>query len=297
MRSIDLKVAAGEVVALIGANAAGKSTTMRLIAGLKRATSGSIRLDGIEIEPLSTPKRVHLGIALVPERGVRFCAITVLENLTMGAYNRADRNHIQHDIDAMFAMFPRLGERRNRRAGLMSGGEQQMGRDRPGVMSKPSCLLLDEPTLRSRSRHRRRDRGDGDAAGAGWMTILLAEQNAAMALGVATGPTFSPRAGFRRRARRNNCVPRRSSSNCISARSLRRPPCVMSATKGRFMLNRRQQGQVAVLTIDRANRRNALGTELMQAFDAAFTGIDRDDSIAAVVVSAGRARLLRRPAT
>ena len=104
--SIDLKVAAGEVVALIGANAAGKSTTMRLIAGLKRATSGSIRLDGVEIEPLSTPKRVRLGIALVPEGRQVFAQSTVLENLTMGAYHRADRNHIQHDIDAMFAMFP-----------------------------------------------------------------------------------------------------------------------------------------------------------------------------------------------
>lgn len=186
LRSVDLKVASGEVVALIGANAAGKSTTMRLIAGLKRATSGSIRLDGVELEPLSTPKRVGLGIALVPEGRQVFAQSTVLENLTMGAYHRADRNDIQHDIDSMFTMFPRLGERRNQRAGSMSGGEQQMVAIARGLMSKPKCLLLDEPTLGlapvivdeiSQTVMRLAREG---------MTILLAEQNAAMALDVAS---------------------------------------------------------------------------------------------------------------
>jgi branched-chain amino acid transport system ATP-binding protein len=186
VRSIDLKVATGEVVALIGANAAGKSTTMRLIAGLKRATSGSIRLDGIEIESLSTPKRVHLGIALVPEGRQVFAQSTVLENLTMGAYHRADRNHIQHDIDAMFAMFPRLGERRNQRAGLMSGGEQQMVAIARGLMSKPTCLLLDEPTLGLAPVIVDEIALTVARLAADGMTILLAEQNASMALGVAT---------------------------------------------------------------------------------------------------------------
>jgi branched-chain amino acid transport system ATP-binding protein len=186
LRAVDLKVSAGEVVALIGANAAGKSTTMRLIAGLKRATSGSIRLDGIEIESLSTPKRVGLGIALVPEGRQVFAQSTVLENLTMGAYHRPDRNDIQHDIDAMFAMFPRLGERRNQRAGSMSGGEQQMVAIARGLMAKPKCLLLDEPTLglapvivEEISLTIMKLAGEG-------MTILLAEQNAAMALDVAS---------------------------------------------------------------------------------------------------------------
>jgi branched-chain amino acid transport system ATP-binding protein len=186
LRAVDLKVAAGEVVALIGANAAGKSTTMRLIAGLKRATSGSIRLDSIEIEPLSTPSRVRLGIALVPEGRQVFAQSTVLENLTMGAYHRPDRNDIQHDINAMFEMFPRLGERRNQRAGSMSGGEQQMVAIARGLMAKPKCLLLDEPTLGlapvivdeiSLTVMRLAREG---------MTILLAEQNAAMALDVAS---------------------------------------------------------------------------------------------------------------
>jgi branched-chain amino acid transport system ATP-binding protein len=186
LRAVDLKVAAGEVVALIGANAAGKSTTMRLIAGLKRATSGAIRLDGVDIEPLSTPKRVRLGIALVPEGRQVFAQSTVLENLTMGAYHRPDRNDIRHDIDAMFAMFPRLGERRLQRVGSMSGGEQQMVAIARGLMAKPKCLLLDEPTLGlapvivdeiSLTIAKLAREG---------MTILLAEQNAAMALDVAT---------------------------------------------------------------------------------------------------------------
>jgi branched-chain amino acid transport system ATP-binding protein len=186
LRAVDLKVSTGEVVALIGANAAGKSTTMRLIAGLKRATSGSIRLDGVEIEPLSTPKRVRLGIALVPEGRQIFAQSTVLENLTMGAYHRPDRNDIQHDIDAMFAMFPRLGERSSQRAGSMSGGEQQMVAIARGLMAKPKCLLLDEPTLGlapvivdeiSLTVLKLAREG---------MTILLAEQNAAMALDVAS---------------------------------------------------------------------------------------------------------------
>jgi branched-chain amino acid transport system ATP-binding protein len=186
LRAIDLKVGIGEVVALIGANAAGKSTTMRLIAGLKRATSGSIRLAGAEIERLSTPRRVGLGIALVPEGRQVFAQSTVLENLAMGAYHRSDRNHIQPDIDAMFAMFPRLGERRSQQAGSMSGGEQQMVAIARGLMSKPKCLLLDEPTLglapvivEEISLTIVKLAQDG-------MTILLAEQNAAMALEVAS---------------------------------------------------------------------------------------------------------------
>jgi branched-chain amino acid transport system ATP-binding protein len=186
LRSVDLSVAAGEVVALVGANAAGKSTTMRLIAGLKRATSGSIRLDGLEIESMSTPRRVGLGIALVPEGRQVFAQSTVLENLVMGAYHRPDRNDIQRDLDATFAMFPRLGERRNQRAGSMSGGEQQMVAIARGLMARPKCLLLDEPTLGlapvvvdeiSRTIVELARQG---------MTILLAEQNAAMALEVAS---------------------------------------------------------------------------------------------------------------
>jgi branched-chain amino acid transport system ATP-binding protein len=186
LRAIDVTVSAGEVVALVGANAAGKSTTMRVIVGLKRASSGSIKLDGVEIGSFSTPKRVDLGIVLVPEGRQLFPQSSVLENLMMGAYHRADRNHIQPDLEAIFEMFPRLAERRNQRAGSMSGGEQQMVAIARGLMAKPKCLLLDEPTLGlapvivdeiSLTISRLAREG---------MTILLSEQNAAMALDVAT---------------------------------------------------------------------------------------------------------------
>jgi branched-chain amino acid transport system ATP-binding protein len=186
LRGIDVSVKAGEVVALVGANAAGKSTTMRVIAGLKRQSSGSIRFDGIEIGSLSTPRRVDLGVMLVPEGRQLFPQSSVLENLMMGAYHRVDRNQIQNDLDMMFAMFPRLSERRNQRAGSMSGGEQQMVAIARGLMAKPKCLLLDEPTLGlapvivdeiSLTIMRLAREG---------MTILLSEQNAAMALDVAT---------------------------------------------------------------------------------------------------------------
>jgi branched-chain amino acid transport system ATP-binding protein len=185
IRGIDLTVGAGEVVALVGSNAAGKSTTMRLIVGLKRATSGSIKFNGDEIGGLSTPQRISRGVVLVPEGRQVFAQSSVTENLVMGAYTRPDRNDIQRDIDAMFAMFPRLAERRNQRAGSMSGGEQQMVAIARGLMAKPKCLLLDEPTLGLAplivdeiSQTITKLARDG-------MTILLAEQNAAMALDVA----------------------------------------------------------------------------------------------------------------
>lgn len=185
LREIDLIVNAGEVVALVGSNAAGKSTTMRVISGLKRLTSGAVRFNGVEIGNLSTPNRVAAGVVLVPEGRQVFARLSVLENLVMGAYHRADRNDIQKDLDEMFAMFPRLAERRNQAAGSMSGGEQQMVAIARGLMARPKCLLLDEPTLGlapvivdeiSLSIANLAQRG---------ITILLTEQNAAMALEVA----------------------------------------------------------------------------------------------------------------
>ena len=182
----DIMVSSGEVVALVGANAAGKSTTLRVIVGLKKATRGAIRFDGENVVSYSTPRRVNLGIVLVPEGRQVFARLTVLENLVMGAYHRADRDHISADLAAMYAMFPRLAERRTQLAGSMSGGEQQMLAIARGLMAKPKCLLLDEPALGlapivveeiSEIIHTLAQSG---------MTILLAEQNAAMALDVAS---------------------------------------------------------------------------------------------------------------
>jgi branched-chain amino acid transport system ATP-binding protein len=182
----DITVSSGEVVALIGANAAGKSTTLRLIVGLKKATRGAIRFDGVDVASYSTPRRVDLGIVLVPEGRQVFARSSVLENLVMGAYHRADRDHIADDLDAMFAMFPPLAERRTQRAGSLSGGEQQMLAIARGLMARPKCLLLDEPTLGLAPVIVDAISETIGALARSGMTILLAEQNAAMALEVAS---------------------------------------------------------------------------------------------------------------
>ena len=176
---------AGEVVALIGANAAGKSTTMRLIAGLKKPTRGAILFNGQDIVELPTPRRVSLGIVLVPEGRQVFVRSSVSENLAMGAYHRPDRNRIEDDLQQAFALFPRLGERRGQRAGSLSGGEQQMLAIARGLMGRPKCLLLDEPTL-GLAPVIVDEIGDTitKLARSG-LAILLAEQNAAVALAVA----------------------------------------------------------------------------------------------------------------
>jgi branched-chain amino acid transport system ATP-binding protein len=176
---------AGEVVALIGANAAGKTTTMRLIAGLKKATRGGITFGGQRVEQLPTRRRVNLGIILVPEGRQVFTHSTVNENLVMGAYHRLDRNHIDGDLDLAFAMFPRLAERRKQRAGSLSGGEQQMLAIARGLMGRPKCLLLDEPTLGLAPLIVDEISNTIRALARSGMPILLAEQNAAMALDVA----------------------------------------------------------------------------------------------------------------
>jgi branched-chain amino acid transport system ATP-binding protein len=176
---------AGEVVALIGANAAGKSTIMRLIAGLKKPTRGAILLDGQNIVETPTPRRVALGIILVPEGRQIFPRSSVIDNLIMGAYHRADRNHIRADLDRAFAMFPRLAERRTQRAGSMSGGEQQMLAIARGLMARPKCLLLDEPTLGLAPLVIDEISDTIRLLAQSGLSILLSEQNAAMALGVA----------------------------------------------------------------------------------------------------------------
>lgn len=182
LKAVSLTVAEGEVVALIGANAAGKTTALRTTLGMKRARSGSIRFRDRDIGALSTPERVRLGLSLVPEGRQVFTKFTVFENLLMGAYHRSDRDAIAPEIDAVFALFPRLAERRGQKAGLMSGGEQQMLAIGRALMGKPRCLLLDEPTLGlAPIIVDEIERIIGELSRDG-MTILLAEQNAAVAL-------------------------------------------------------------------------------------------------------------------
>lgn len=185
LRDVSFSLQEREVVALIGSNAAGKSTTLRTIAGLKKADSGGIGFGGKDVSELPTVERVQSGLVLVPEGRQIFPRLTVHENLLMGAYHRADRDHVDDDLERIFTMFPRLRERRVQRAGSMSGGEQQMLAIGRGLMSRPKVMLLDEPTLglapiiieelgvivRNLARE--------------GLAILLAEQNAMMALGCA----------------------------------------------------------------------------------------------------------------
>jgi len=185
LKAMSLVVGKGEVVALVGANAAGKTTTLRTIMGLKAPSSGTIRLEGSDLGRVPTSERVHRGIVLVPEGRQVFPRFNVTENLLMGAYHRRDRNALDGDFRTLFEMFPRLAERRRQAAGSMSGGEQQMLAIARGLIARPKCLLLDEPTLglapiivQEIGTVIRRLAADG-------LTVLLAEQNAAMALGVA----------------------------------------------------------------------------------------------------------------
>lgn len=186
LKNVSLRLMPGKVVALIGPNAAGKTTTLRTISGLKTPTRGKVILAGADITSLSVPNRVDRGLALVPEGRQVFPEFTVLENLLMGGYRRPDRDHLDAEFDYIFKIFPRLEERKKQKAGSMSGGEQQMLAIGRGLLSKPSCLLLDEPALglapimiKEISIALRELASKG-------LTILLSEQNAAMALDCAS---------------------------------------------------------------------------------------------------------------
>ncbi len=146
LHGVDLDVARGEIVTLIGANGAGKSTLLMTICGSPRARAGSIRLDGEEITSLQTHEIVRRGVAQVPEGRRIFPRMSVFENLQMGAI-LSDPAHFGSDIERVFTMFPRLAERRTQRGGTLSGGEQQMLAIGRALMSRPRLLLLDEPSL------------------------------------------------------------------------------------------------------------------------------------------------------
>ena len=186
LHDLKAKIGAGEEVALIGANAAGKTTTLRTALGLKNLSSGSLRFAGEDVSSLSTHERVGRGLILVPEGRQVFVKFTVAENLLMGAYHRSDRNKVQADLDDVYDLFPRLRERISQKAGSMSGGEQQMLAIGRGLMAKPKCLLLDEPTLGLAPIIVREILDILGKLAAKGMTILLAEQNAAMALDCAS---------------------------------------------------------------------------------------------------------------
>ena len=185
LHGVDLEVAKGEIVALIGANGAGKSTLLMTICGNPRARAGTIRLDGEDITAMPTHEIIRRGVAQVPEGRRIFPRMSVLENLQMGATLAAPA-HFAGDLERVFAMFPRLAERRDQRGGTLSGGEQQMLAIGRALMSRPRLLLLDEPSLGLAPLIVRQIfEVIGRIAREEGMTIFLVEQNAYHALRLA----------------------------------------------------------------------------------------------------------------
>lgn len=185
LQGVSLEVGEGELVALIGANGAGKTTTLRAIAGLARAT-GDITLDGDSLLGKRSHAIARTGVALVPEgRGV-FAQLTVDENLAMGAYPRGDHAAIANDRERVLALFPRLAERLTQTAGTLSGGEQQMLAIGRALLSRPRLLLLDEPSMGLAPLLVERIFDVIRRISAEGVTILLVEQNAHLALAVAS---------------------------------------------------------------------------------------------------------------
>lgn len=185
LKGISFHVGQGEIVTLIGANGAGKSSTLRGISGLTPIHSGSICFEDTEITSLRAHKIVEMGISQVPEGRRVFPDLTVLENLEMGAYLRKDRAGIKKDLELVYELFPRLKERLKQSAGSLSGGEQQMLALARGLMSRPKLLLLDEPSMGLAPlliKEIFQIIKDINASGT---TILLVEQNAHMALSIA----------------------------------------------------------------------------------------------------------------
>ncbi|MBI4756970.1 MAG: ABC transporter ATP-binding protein [Betaproteobacteria bacterium] len=185
VKGIDFEVAAGEVVCLIGANGAGKSTTLKALARMVPA-QGSVRYDGHDILHLPPHALVGRGLALVPEgRGV-FGRLTVAENLRMGAYTRRDTPEIARDLESVFELLPRLRERQRQTAGTLSGGEQQMLAIGRALMGRPRLLLLDEPSMGLAPIMVQKVFEVIRSVSQQGMTILLVEQNARLALAIAS---------------------------------------------------------------------------------------------------------------
>ena len=185
LKGVSLTVDKGEIVTLIGANGAGKSTTLRTITGIMKPREGHVCLEGEDLARYKPHEIVYKGVAMVPEGRRIFARLTVTENLDMGAYSRDNKRDIADDLERVFALFPRLKERRTQVAGTLSGGEQQMLATGRALMARPRILLMDEPSMglapvlvEAIFDTIERINKDGT-------TILLVEQNALMALSVA----------------------------------------------------------------------------------------------------------------
>ncbi|WP_270295919.1 ABC transporter ATP-binding protein [Bifidobacterium adolescentis] len=185
VKDISFTVNAGEIVSLIGANGAGKTTTLHTITGLVPAKSGSVMYNGVDLLKTHNNKIVTLGMAHIPEGRHVFTRMSVEENLEMGAFSLKDQSDLKKDLDMVYGLFPRLKERRNQKAGTLSGGEQQMLAMGRALMSHPKTILMDEPSMGLSPKlvkeifsiiRKLHEQG---------ITILLVEQNARMALSIA----------------------------------------------------------------------------------------------------------------
>lgn len=185
LKGISVEVNEGEIVTLIGANGAGKSTILRTISGLLKPRTGEINFEGSSIAGMAAQDIVKLHISQVPEGRRIFANMTVLENLELGAYIRSDSKGIKEDFDTVFMRFPKLAERRSQLAGTMSGGEQQMLAMGRALMSRPRLLLLDEPSMGLAPLLVKEIFSIIKEINASGTTVLLVEQNAHMALSIA----------------------------------------------------------------------------------------------------------------
>jgi branched-chain amino acid transport system ATP-binding protein len=182
---VSLAVPAGKVVAVIGANGAGKSTTLNLVTGRVRPSAGTVRLQGESVANASTEQIIARGVACVPQRRRIFATMTVLENLEVGAYvRRKDTAGIARTLDEVHALFPVLAKKSHMMGGVLSGGEQQMLAIARGLMSNPSLLLLDEPSMGISPKLTTEMFADIKRIAAGGRTVMLVEQNAYAALSV-----------------------------------------------------------------------------------------------------------------
>ena len=185
IKGISFEVNKGEVIALIGANGAGKTTTLHTITGLLSPKKGSVMFEGKDITKIPAHKIVSLGMAHVPEGRRVFADLSVYENLKLGAYTRKDKENLNKDLESIYERFPRLAERKNQSAGTLSGGEQQMLAMGRALMSKPSIILMDEPSMGLSPILVNEIFDIIESISKSGTTVLLVEQNAKKALSIA----------------------------------------------------------------------------------------------------------------
>ena len=185
LQAVNLRVETGKIVALVGGNGNGKSTTLRAVAGLNNVDAGEIHFEGKPVQALPAHKRVPLGLSLVPEGRRLFPRLTVLRNLELGAYTRDDQDEVREGIERMLALFPILKERSDQLAGTMSGGEQQMLAIARGLMARPKLLMLDEPSWGIAPKFVSKVLDVIQRVNETGVSVLLVEQNLHKALSIA----------------------------------------------------------------------------------------------------------------